>query len=76
MSKTRAQLLYIVQSLEDQIPELLRQQPTPEGFWAVFEVQAAEAMEAAGAENGQWMADRIDALLQFYGAPSCPPLER
>lgn len=72
MSKTRAQLLYIVQNIEEQIPDLLRQQPTPEGFWDVFSGLVAEAMEAAGNESGEWMADRIDALLHFYRAPSLP----
>lgn len=69
MPKTRAQLLYIVQNLDELIPELLRQHPTPEGFWRAFKGSVAEAMDAAGIEHGEWMADRIDALLQLYRAP-------
>ncbi|AIF48145.1 hypothetical protein HY57_13185 [Dyella japonica A8] len=67
---TRAQLQKALNRLEAYLPHLLDQFPEPENFWPAFAGEADPVLDGAPAHDHDWVADRLESMLRFHGAPS------
>ncbi|QNK01502.1 hypothetical protein [Dyella telluris] len=66
---TRAALQKALNRIEGHLPDLLEQFPEPGDFWPAFAGEADTLLESAGQEH-DWVADKLESMLAFHGAPS------
>lgn len=66
---TRAALQKALNRIEAYLPHLLDQFPEPGEFWPAFAGEAEAVIEGAGQDH-EWVADKLESMLTFHGAPS------
>jgi len=67
---TRAQLQKALNRIEAYLPGLLDTHPDPADFWPAFAGEADTILDGAPAHEQEWVADRLESMLNFHGAPS------
>lgn len=65
----RAQLQKALNLIEAYLPGLLDAYPDPADFWPAFAGEADAVLEGAGEEH-EWVADKLESMLNFHGAPA------
>jgi hypothetical protein len=55
--------------VEAHLPYLLDQFPDPGDFWSAFAGETEAVIGGAGQE-ADWVADKLESMLTFHGAPS------
>ncbi len=55
--------------IEGHLPRMLDDHPDPADFWPAFTTEADAILESAGQEH-EWVADRLERMLAFHGAPA------
>jgi len=65
----RAILQKALNRLEGYLPHLLEQFPELGEFWPAFAGEAEIVLEGAGQE-ADWVADKLESMLTFHGAPA------
>jgi hypothetical protein len=66
---TRATLQGALNRIEAHLPHLLEQFPEPAECWPAFAGEADAVLEDAGPEH-DWVADKLESMLTFHGAPA------
>ncbi|AIF46371.1 hypothetical protein HY57_03420 [Dyella japonica A8] len=66
---TRAALQKALNRIEAYLPHLLEQFPEPGEFWPAFAGESEAVIEGAGQDH-EWVADRLESMLTFHGAPA------
>lgn len=69
MTLTRPELQTRLNALEAQLPALVREHPDPADFWPAYAGVADEIVDAAGADDCEWVDDRLEEMLRHHGAP-------
>ena len=67
---TRARLQKALNRLEAHLPGLLDAHPELEDFWPAFASEADVILDSAPANEQEWVADRLESMLSFHGAPA------
>lgn len=67
MTLSRAELDTMLDRLEARLPDIVRINPDDGDFWAEFAGEADAIEDAAGAEDCEHVARRIDAMLATAG---------
>lgn len=67
---TRADLQKALNRIEAYLPGLLDAHPEPSEFWPAFAGEADALLEDAPSEHHDWVAERLEGMLAFHGAPS------
>lgn len=67
---TRAQLQKALNRIEAYLPSLLDAHPDPADFWPAFAGEADVILDGAPSHEQEWVADRIESMLTFHGAPA------
>ena len=65
----RARLQKALNRIEGQLPGLLDAHHDPADFWPAFAGEADAILEGAG-DDFDWVADRLESMLAFHGAPA------
>lgn len=69
MTLTRPELQIRLNALEARLPALVREYPEHADFWPAFAGMADDIVEAAGADDCDWVDDRLEEMLRRHGAP-------
>lgn len=67
MPSTRAELQTHLDELARQAPELVRENPEDGNFWAAFAGASDPIVDAAGADDYDWVLREIDEILKSNG---------
>jgi len=62
MSQSHAQLDQMLDALDESVPRLMRNKPSPDDFWTSFMSMAHAIQNQAGADDSAWVCDRLDAI--------------
>lgn len=65
----RTALQKALNRIEGYLPHLLEQFPDPGAFWQAFAVEAEVVLKGAGKDQ-DWVADKLESMLTFHGAPA------
>ena len=63
----RNELQEMLDRLDADVAERLRETEDRDAFWPVFAAASNEVLEAAGSEDFDWVSSRIDEMLGRYG---------
>jgi hypothetical protein len=63
----RNELQEMLDRLDAEVAERLRETADRDAFWPVFAEASNEVLEAAGPEHFDWVSSRIDEMLGRYG---------
>jgi hypothetical protein len=67
---TRDDLQAMLDRLDAEITERLRETDDRDAFWPAFASASDEVLANAGPEHFDWVSSRIDELLRKHGVPT------
>ena len=65
--KSRPQLDSLLTTLDQDLPQLLKQYPDPDDFWPHYAAVTDKLLSATGAEDDRYVCMRLDDILSAHG---------